>query len=66
MNTVDPNVKVAQIAAPIEAEAAAAAPEVALRQESAGPAASGHSEQAEVKSNASLPTYHHHRSTALW
>lgn len=64
MNTVDPNEKVTKVEkAP---EAASEQQEVAPQESSDGPQVS-FSEGADTgKSGAALPTYHHHRSTALW
>lgn len=71
MNTVDPNLKVQQQFA---AEEPAAAAETAPAAE---PQQRGNSDEVNYKMNgnvqaeaaqpnAALPTYHHHRSTALW
>lgn len=66
MNTVDPNEKVTKVE---KAPEAASEQEVAPQESSDGPQVS-FSEGAEGadtgKSGAALPTYHHHRSTALW
>ncbi|KAG5679539.1 hypothetical protein PVAND_009099 [Polypedilum vanderplanki] len=72
MNTVDPNEKVARIAEnnSVEVAPAASEPEVVMRDQNSAaadvPKQSSSSEQTDTKSNANLPQYHHHRSTALW
>ncbi|CAG9806251.1 unnamed protein product [Chironomus riparius] len=65
MNTVDPNEKVTKVE---NAPDAASDPQEAAPQESSdGGAQVSFSEAADTgKSGAALPTYHHHRSTALW
>jgi len=74
MNTVDPNLKVQQQFAADEPAAAPAAPPAAEQEPQAQRGNGDHVDykmngnvQAEAaQPNAALPTYHHHRSTALW
>jgi len=68
MNTVDPNLKVQQQFAAPPVEEAPSAPQ----QQQANPSdgvdfkLNGHVQEAAAQPSASLPQYHHHRSTALW
>ena len=73
MNTVDPNLKVQQQFANDEPAAPAApAPAAAEPQQQRGNSdnvdykLNGNVQAEAAQPNAALPTYHHHRSTALW
>lgn len=73
MNTVDPNLKVQQQFA-AEEPAAPAAPTAAADSETPHRGNSnevdfklnGNVQAEAAQPNAALPSYHHHRSTALW
>lgn len=65
MNTVDPNEKVAKISQPAvpEQQAHVAFASNGNESNASQPSAQEHKEAAPP---ADLPSYHHHRSTALW
>ncbi|CRK97166.1 CLUMA_CG010563, isoform A [Clunio marinus] len=70
MNTVDPNLKVQQqFAPPNEDNEASPAPEVHHEQQASDDVdqkMNGNVQAEPAQPSAALPTYHHHRSTALW
>lgn len=69
MNTVDPNMKVQQQFAPADDAPApqASAPEVhQQRSDEVDYKMNGNVQAEAAQPSAALPTYHHHRSTALW
>lgn len=70
MNTVDPNLKVQQqFAEPAAEPQAAAAPEPQQQQRGGDQVdykMNGNVQAEAAQPSAALPTYHHHRSTALW
>lgn len=69
MNTVDPNLKVQQqFASPSDDAPVASAPEAQQQQRSddVDYKLNGNVQAEAAQPSAALPTYHHHRSTALW
>lgn len=71
MNTVDPNLKVQQQFAPSADDAPvpiASAPEAQHQQrgDDVDYKMNGNVQAEAAQPSAALPTYHHHRSTALW
>lgn len=68
MNTVDPNLKVQQQFADEHADdaPAAAEPQQAAGGDGVDYKMNGNIQAEAAQPSAALPTYHHHRSTALW